>query len=179
MRLQKASGISKNDLGPNDVMAWLNSDDFIAPKVLRFVGEYFATHPDVDVIYGNRIIIDAHDNSFRCWIMPKHDRVALEWIDYVPRDGARKAWDLAGGIDPKFQFALDWDILARFQQAGCTIVRLPYFLGCFRIHAMQKTSHAIHTTGADEMTQIRQRFHGARHDNPDTIMRYARKTQRF
>ena len=170
----------EHDLGPNDIMAWLNSDDFIAPKVLRYVGEYFATHPHVDVIYGNRIIIDGHDQEVGRWIMPAHDRKALEWIDYVPQETLfwrRKAWDLAGGIDPKFQFALDWDILARFQQAGCTIVRLPYFLGCFRVHALQKTSQAIHTTGADEMTIIRQRFHGARHDNPETIMKYARKTR--
>ena len=178
--VQKGFRHVEGQLSDTDVMAWLNSDDFIAPKVLRYVGEYFATHPNVDVVYGHRIIIDGHDKDVGRWIMPRHDRKALEWIDYIPQETLfwrKRAWDLAGGIDPSFQFALDWDLLARFQQAGCTIVRLPYFLGCFRVHAQQKTSQAIHTVGAEEMLKIRRRFHGAQHDNPDTIQAYARKTR--
>ena len=61
----------------------------------------------------------------------------------------KRAWDKVGGIDPSFQFALDWELLARFTQADCNIVRLPYYLGCFRVHPAQKTSAVIHTTGAE------------------------------
>lgn len=164
-------------LGPDDVMAWLNSDDLLAPGALRFVGDYFAMNPEVDVIYGHRIIIDDDDRDIGRWIMPRHNPETLEWIDYVPQETMfwrKRAWDLAGGIDPTFQFALDWDLLARFQQAGCRMVRVPYFLGAFRVHAEQKTSQAIHTTGADEMRRIRTRFHGERQDDHQTIDRHAR-----
>ena len=112
-------------------------------------------HPDVDVIYGHRIIIDENDGDVGRWIMPRHDPRVLEWIDYVPQETLfwrKRAWDLAGGIDPSFQFALDWDLLARFQQAGCRMVRVPYCLGAFRVHSEQKTSQAIHTTGAEDAT---------------------------
>jgi len=168
-------------LGPDDVMAWLNSDDLIAPHALRFVGEYFAKNPAVDVVYGHRIIIDSADKDVGRWIMPRHEPKSLEWIDYVPQETLfwrKRAWDLAGGIDPSFQFALDWDLLARFTQAGCRIVRLPYFLGCFRVHSEQKTSQAIHTVGATEMARIRQRFHGANQDNHEEINRWARRIRR-
>jgi glycosyltransferase involved in cell wall biosynthesis len=167
-------------LAPDDVMAWLNSDDLIGPGVLNFVAAYFAKHPEVDVIYGHRIIIDDADRDVGRWIMPRHDPHVLEWIDYVPQETLfwrKRAWDLAGGIDPTFQFALDWDLLARFQSARCRIVRVPYFLGAFRVHAEQKTSHAIHTTGAEEMRRIRTRFHGERQDDFQTIERYARRTR--
>lgn len=168
------------ELGPDDVMAWLNSDDLIGPGVLHYVAAYFAAHPEVDVIYGHRIIIDDDDRDVGRWIMPRHDPHVLEWIDYVPQETMfwrKRAWDLVGGIDPSFQFALDWDLLARFQQAGCRMVRVPYFLGAFRVHAEQKTSQAIHTTGAEEMKRIRTRFHGERQDDWATIDRYARKTR--
>jgi GT2 family glycosyltransferase len=158
-------------------MALLNSDDLIAPGALRFVAEYFAAHPEVDVVYGHRIIIDDNDREVGRWIMPRHHPATLEWIDYVPQETMfwrKRAWDLVGGIDPSFQFALDWDLLARFQQAGCRMVRLPYFLGAFRVHAEQKTSQAIHTTGAEEMRRIRTRFHGERQDDFETINRHAR-----
>ena len=170
----------ESTLGPDDVMAWLNSDDLIAPRALRFVAEYFATHPDVDVIYGHRIIIDPEDRDVGRWVMPPHDAPSIEWIDYIPQETLfwrKRAWDAAGGIDPSFQFALDWDLLARFHRAGCKIKRLPYFLGCFRVHAEQKTSQAIHTTGAEEMARIRTRFHGEKQHDGDTINRYARSTR--
>ena len=95
-----------------------------------------ARHPEVDVIYGHRIIIDEADRDVGRWIMPRHDAATLEWIDYVPQETLfwrKKVWDRAGGIDRSFQFALDWDLLLRFQKAGARMVRLPYFLGAFRI----------------------------------------------
>ncbi len=167
-------------LGPNDLMAWLNSDDFIAPRALQYVADYFEKHPDVDVVYGHRIIIDGEDREVGRWIMPPHDPATLEWIDYVPQETLfwrKRAWDKAGGIDPSFQFALDWDLLARFQQTGAKIVRLPYALGAFRVHAEQKTSQQIHTIGNEEMIRIRRRFHGDNHSNGEIIHHYARKTR--
>lgn len=170
----------ESTLGPDDVMAWLNSDDLIGPGVLGLVGDFFARHPEVDLVYGHRIIIDEQDREVARWVMPRHDPAVLEWIDYVPQETMfwrKRIWDRVGGIDPSFQFALDWDLLARFQQAGARVVRLPYFLGAFRVHPEQKTSAAIHTTGAEEMRRIRTRFHGDRHDDFATIQRHAQRTR--
>jgi len=165
-------------LSPMDIMAWFNSDDLVAPRALAYVASYFAAHPEVDAVYGHRIIIDDADREVGRWVMPTHEADSIEWIDYVPQETLfwrKRAWDIAGGIDPSFQFALDWDLLARFHQAGCTIVRLPYFLGCFRVHLQQKTSQVIHTTGASEMARIRQRFHGKDKDDPAMIEKHARR----
>jgi hypothetical protein len=79
-------------------------------------------------------------------------------------------------VDPQFQFALDWDLLMRFTTAQAKIVRLPYFLGCFRVHAHQKTSQHIHSIGNDEMTKIRTRLH-PHGINPEMIHKYARKAR--
>ena len=51
-------------------------------------------------------------------------------------------------------------LLARFTQTRLKIVRLPQFLGCFRVHDEQKTSTSLHSSGAEEMARIRARFHG-------------------
>jgi glycosyltransferase involved in cell wall biosynthesis len=166
-------------LGPDDVMAYLNSDDFLAPRAVRYVAEYFATHPEVDVVYGNRIIIDDHDREIGRWVMPPHDPRTLEWIDYVPQETLfwrKKVWDRAGGIDRSFQFALDWDLLLRFAAVGARTVRLPYALGCFRVHPKQKTSEHIHSVGNDEMTLLRLRLHPEGID-PARIEHYARKAR--
>jgi ADP-heptose:LPS heptosyltransferase len=168
------------ELAPDDVMAWLNSDDLLAPGSLAFAAAYFARHPEVDVIYGHRILIDEEDWEIGRWVLPRHDPATLEWVDYVPQETVfwrKRAWDRVGGIDPTFQFALDWDLLARFQQAGCVLRRVPYFLGAFRVHAEQKTATAIHTTGAEEMRRIRVRFHGERPDDGAQMEHHARRAR--
>ncbi len=168
-------------LAPNDIMAWLNSDDLLAPRALHAVARYFVKHPDVDVVYGHRIIIDNADRDIARWIMPPHENAALEWIDYVPQETLfwrKRAWDRVGGLDPTFQFALDWDLIARFQQAGLKLVRLPWFLGAFRVHVAQKTSQQIHTLGHEEMNRIRAYLHGgAVNIDPQKIEFYAHKTR--
>jgi len=126
-----------------EIMAYLNSDDLLLPGSLAFVARYFAAHPDVDAVYGHRILIDEHDRQIGVWVMPPHDDEMLTLADYIPQETLfwrRDLWERAGGqIDVSFKFAVDWDLLLRFRDAGARIVRLPRFLGAFRIHAEQKT----------------------------------------
>ncbi len=73
----------------------------------------------------------------------------------------RRIWEAVGGaIDISFRFALDWDLLLRFQQAGAVIVHVPRFLGIFRVHSEQKTSARIYESGMEEMNLLRQRQWG-------------------
>jgi glycosyltransferase involved in cell wall biosynthesis len=184
-----ASCVSEKDSGQSDaicrafarvdgeIMGWVNSDDLIVPGALRYVGEYFAAHPSVDVVYGHRILIDQDDLEIGRWVLPPHDNEMLRWVDYVPQETLfwrRKMWDRIGGVDRSFQFALDWDLLLRLQRAGAKILRLPYFLGCFRVHPNQKTSQAINSIGSSEMSRLRLREHGRTVHHAE-IARYDRR----
>jgi FkbM family methyltransferase len=146
-----------------EIMAWLNADDLLLPGSLAFVASYFAAHPEVDVIYGNRIMIDEHDGQIGTWVLPSHDDRVLALADYVPQETLfwrRRIWEAAGGyVDPRFSYALDWDLLIRLHSAGAKMVRLPRFLGAFRVHAAQKTT-ADSSTGTIECDLIRRRLHG-------------------
>jgi glycosyltransferase involved in cell wall biosynthesis len=147
-----------------DIMAYLNSDDLLLPGALHYVADYFARHPDVDVVYGQRVVIDENDAEIGRWVLPRHDNAVLSWADYVPQETLywrRRVWDRVGGaMDETFQFALDWDLILRFRDAGARFVRLPRFLGAFRYHSQQKTSSQLATRGLTEMNRLRQRCHG-------------------
>lgn len=146
-----------------EIMAWLNSDDLLMPGALALVAEYFASHPEVDVVYGHRILIDEEGHEIGRWVMPPHSDKVLSWADFVPQETLfwrRSLWEKVGGIDESFRFAMDWDLLLRFRDAGARMVRLPYFLGAFRIHEAQKTSAQINEVGMREMTRLRQRALG-------------------
>jgi|GEM_PF-2685954 len=147
-----------------EIMAWLNSDDLLLPGALNYVGDYFSRHPEVDVVYGHRIIVDEADQEVGRWVMPPHDDEALSWADYVPQETLfwrRAVWEKAGGgVDESFQFAMDWDLLLRLRASGARMRRLPRFLGAFRVHPHQKTSARITEIGEQEMARLRERCAG-------------------
>src|SRR5262245_51622960 len=56
-----------------DIMAYLNSDDVLLPGTLHYVADFFAKNPQVDVVYGHRVVIDTNDAEVGRWILPRHD----------------------------------------------------------------------------------------------------------
>jgi len=130
---------------------------------VRFVADYFARHPEVDVVFGHRVLVDESGAEVGRWFAPRTAVEDLHWLDLIPQETLfwrKRIWDRAGGIDPQFQFALDWDLLLRFQQAGAKFVRLPWFLGLFRLHPHQKSQARLIEVGIPEMDALRVRALG-------------------
>lgn len=146
-----------------DIMAWLNADDMFLPGAIPYVVNFFLEHPEVDVVYGHRICVDEKNREVGRWILPAHDDAILPWANYIPQETVfwrRSIWEKAGGyLDESYQFALDWDLFLRFQTAGATFVRLPRFLGAFRVHSTQKTNVLEHI-GQDEAQRLHTQYHG-------------------
>ena len=147
-----------------EIMAYLNSDDFFLPGALAYVAEYFSRYPDVDAVYGHRIVVDENDREVGRWVLPPHDDEVLSWVDYLPQESffwRRSIWERVGGrMDESFQFAIDWDLILRFRDAGAKFVRLPRFLAAFRVHPEQKTSAQMEDIGLREVDRLRRRCHG-------------------
>ena len=144
-----------------EIMGWLNSDDLLLPGTLAYVGRFFRDHPEVDIVYGHRIVIDEEGREIGRWVLPGHDPAALALTDYVPQETMfwrAAVWRKIGPLDAGFHYAMDWDFLLRASRAGFRFRRLPRFLGCFRVHGEQKTAR----TGAitEEMDRLRQRHFG-------------------
>lgn len=147
-----------------DILAYLNSDDLLLPGSLAYVARYFATHPEVDVVYGHRVLIDDDGQDIGRWVLPPHDDDILAYVDYVPQETMfwrRSLWERVGGrLDEAFHFAMDWDLILRFREAGAKFQRLPRFLGAFRISSDNKTTRLLETVGRRDMEILRQRVLG-------------------
>lgn len=142
-----------------DIMGWLNSDDILLPGALELVRIAFVNNPEVDVVYGNRLLIDEHDREIGRWILPQHSDKVLDWVDYIPQETLfwrRQIWDKSGAkIDESFKFAMDWELINRFRASGAKFMHIPEFMGAFRVHLNQKTSSQIDIVGFEEMSRIR------------------------
>jgi len=147
-----------------EIMAYLNSDDVLLPGALHYIAQCFSKHPDVDVVYGHRVLIDEYDREIGRWVLPLHNDNVLSWADYIPQETLfwrQRIWKKVGGyIDQNFRFAMDWDLILRFREAGAKFVRLPRFLGAFRVYQNQKTSEELEGLGKQEMYQLRKTCHG-------------------
>lgn len=145
-----------------EIMGYLNSDDLLLPGTLRFVAQYFHDNPSVDVIYGNRLIIDELGQEIGRWILPGHDPQVLRFVDYVPQESMfwrRRIWERVGSkFDASLQFAMDWDLLLRFLDAGAVFHHVPELFGLFRVHGSQKSQADFVTHGAEEMAALRLRY---------------------
>jgi glycosyltransferase involved in cell wall biosynthesis len=147
-----------------EIMAWLNSDDILLPNSVNAVVSYFTRHPEVDVIYGNRLLIDEQDRVIGRWVLPGHDAEVLSWADWIPQETLfwrRRIWDRVGAaVDESFRFAMDWDLLLRFRDYGARFHHMRRYLGAFRVHDHQKTSASLNDVGCAEMDRLRGRVLG-------------------
>jgi glycosyltransferase involved in cell wall biosynthesis len=151
-------------LASGDILGWVNGDDLLLPGSLEYVARFFEANPDVDVVYGDRIVIDTDGNDIGRWILPSHSDQILSWVDYIPQETLfwrRSLWERAGSrVDTSFQFAMDWELLVRFRECGARFQHLPRYVGAFRVHSAQKTSAQIDAIGIAEMNRIRARCLG-------------------
>jgi glycosyltransferase involved in cell wall biosynthesis len=148
-------GESKKDKGQADavvrgfehttgeIMAYLNSDDLLAPGALEFVARFFREHPEVDMVYSHRVIVNDENIVTGHWVVPPHSDWFMQRWDYIPQETCfwrRSMYEKVGGIDASYKFALDFDLFVRFMRAGAKIHRADRFLGAFRVHDVSKTS---------------------------------------
>jgi glycosyltransferase involved in cell wall biosynthesis len=125
-----------------EICGWLCSDDLLLPGALRTVGEFFAAHPKVAALYGDALWIDAEGRFLR----PKREIdfnrfVLLYDHNYIPQPSMfwrRSLYEAVGGLDERFELAMDADLWERFS-ARTRIAHLPAYLSCMRYYADQKT----------------------------------------
>lgn len=143
-----------------EIMAYLNSDDMLAPGALHFVADFFARNPQIDVVYSHRVTVDADNRVLWYWLLPEHrDWYMTRW-DLIPQETCfwrRRMFEQCGNVNPTLRFAIDYDLFVRFMQAG-RFERVNRFLGVFREHEQAKTTRLLETVGAQEVRGVWERY---------------------
>jgi len=139
-----------------DIMAYLNSDDMLAPGALHWVAHFFDENPEVDAVYSHRVTVDGKNKCIWYWILPEHSDWYMSRWDLIPQETCfwrRRIFDKCGNTDPAFRFAMDYDLFVRFMRSG-RFRRVNRFLAAFRIHSTSKTSSLLYTIGLQEIAQV-------------------------
>jgi glycosyltransferase involved in cell wall biosynthesis len=115
-----------------EILCFLNSDDLFEMNTLREVGEYFAGHPQIDVVYGDSLWIDANGSPLRKFKeIPFNRFLWMYTYNYLPSMSIfwrRGIYDRVGGVMTTYRLAFDADLWIRFSDAGARFghVRRPW-----------------------------------------------------
>lgn len=128
-------------LASGGIVAWINSDDFyFSPTVFEHVVEQFASHPEIDVLYGGMAYVDSGNHLIHVRIPPPFDYPCLTRIAYIGNTNAfyRRKVIERYQVDPDYHFVIDHEYMLRVTKEFRTM-RMPEMLACFRVHPQAKT----------------------------------------
>jgi glycosyltransferase involved in cell wall biosynthesis len=153
------------DRATGKVLAWLNSDDVYLPGTLLRVGRAFMEASSIDLVYGNRYLIDENDVIIG-------ERQLTPFVPYLSELGmlyggfgiyqsasfwTRQVYSLVGELDEQFEHCMDNDLYVRFALAGAKFRFVREYLAGFRVHSTSKTS-TLADIAAKERALIRSRY---------------------
>lgn len=134
-----ADGLNKGfSKATGEILCYLNSDDVFLPGALAKAVDYFATHPDVDVVMGHAHVIDRHGGLLRrVWSEPYWPLgvavgafVQIQPSTFFTADIFRKS----GGFDVNDRSSWDAALLASMHAAGGRFAIIDEMLSGYRLH---------------------------------------------
>jgi glycosyltransferase involved in cell wall biosynthesis len=130
-----------------DVLAWLNADEEYLPGTLKKVGKAFAASPELDLFYGQRIVVDADGNEIGRKKYPpiKPFHYMLYGMRVLPTDAtfwSRRVHEATGTLDEEHfpHLAMDSDWLLRLSPHVRHWRRTTDYLSKFTEHSRRATN---------------------------------------
>lgn len=125
-----------------DIYGWLNDDDCLAPGTLDKVAKIFSDHPDIDVVFGDTVLVE-NDRFTRLHPGPRKvdDTLYRDNLISQPSCFVRKdtLFDV-GLLENDRHYTMDWDLWVRLYKAGKGFHYLQETLSLVRHYAETKTA---------------------------------------
>lgn len=125
-----------------DILSYLNSDDVYLPGTVKAAAELFASRPEIDVAYGDRIVIDERGRTKEIVPSPEFSLDSQIAVS-LPQECVflrRRALDSVGSLNPKFNYLMDYDLWLRMLRKGMTFHHVGRPWAKYRVHRKAKSS---------------------------------------
>jgi len=148
-----------------DIFCYLNADDTFAPSALARVAEFFATHPEIDVLTGGCRRVFA-DGSEAVTAPPPEFLDLVAYRNYFEQPSTfwrATAHRRAGAFDEGYALAFDWEWWNRLRASGARFAAIPDVLSSYYFSDDNLTSRGGLRV-VDEMYRVTKRYaprHGA------------------
>lgn len=125
-----------------EIVAFLNSDDLLAPGTVSAAVAALAAAPDVDVVYGRSTITDANGAPLRPFPTQPFDRDVFIQHCFISQPAAfwrRSLHDRFGYFDSRFDHTLDYEFWIRIMCRGASFMHVDELWAYAREHAEAKS----------------------------------------
>jgi glycosyltransferase involved in cell wall biosynthesis len=127
-----------------EIIGWLNSDDRYRPGCFDYVVQFFEDNPEVDIVYGDYLIVDEigrplqirREIEFNAFILLYHN------VLYIPTTATffrRRIFEEGNWLDEKLQYAMDLEFFIRLSARGYVFKHISAVLADFRLQPDSKT----------------------------------------
>lgn len=125
-------------LAGGDILCWLNTDECYYDGALAKVAEYFAAHPEVDVLFGNCDFIDETGKI----VKEKREffyseSMLLYYGCFIPSCSTfirRRVIENGVLLDPSFKVTMDFDWYVRIARSGFLFAHFRETIAAFTWH---------------------------------------------
>lgn len=148
--------------GKAPYVCWLNSDDWLLSGGIRKLLNELTLQSDMPMVYGRVWNVNQYSGKRSpVWIESfSEKRLALRCIISQPGTLIRRsAWEAVGGLDPKLQFSMDYDLWWRLYKKFGDLIFLDDFVAVNRVHEATKTRN-YRQQHNDESVSIVKKYNG-------------------
>lgn len=133
------------NISRGEIFYWLCSDDQLLPGVLRLISEIFRKNKDLDFVYGDTVYLYPDKTTN---IKPRiryHYKTMLWAFNIIAQPScffSKNIFLKSGGLDPKLNYSMDYDLFLRFGPKP-KFIQIKKPLSLYRIHATSKTVNDV------------------------------------
>jgi glycosyltransferase involved in cell wall biosynthesis len=135
-RGRNAALIAAHELAQGDYVGWLDSDDQLAPTALEKTSQILDQQPEVGMVYTDHYLMnEAGDVNLHQRAPQPYNKEALllDFITFHFRLIRKTVFNAAGGINPHYPSAIDYDLSLRISEIT-KVHQLTERLYYYRLH---------------------------------------------
>ena len=135
------------ELADGEVISYLNCDEQYLHGVLPRVGEYFQNNPNVDVLFGNVLIVEPGGGllAYRKSFVPRWPYIWASFL-YVHTSSMfirKRVFDSGLRFDKKWKAAGDADFVVRLLRWGFCVRHIPEYFSAFMVTGSNLSNSGI------------------------------------
>lgn len=153
--LNKALGLATGEF-----VGWLNADEWYLPGAIATVRSVFESRPDVDVVYGEYLMVDAQQmflravpsHWFSLYTLKRYGCFVPSCATFIRRSAlGQNPWNI------EHRWIMDWDLWLQLATSGVRFHHIRKPLAAFTVHANQVTA-GDRRARAHEWDDLRRRY---------------------
>jgi glycosyltransferase involved in cell wall biosynthesis len=127
-----------------DIIAYLNCDEQYLPGTLAHVRDFFATHPEIDLLFGSVLLVSPDGSliAYRKSYLPRWPLIAASHLYLLScaMFVRRRVFDAGHRFDPMLKDVADWKFVIECLRAGHRAAHTPRYLSTFTMTGANRSA---------------------------------------